>query len=312
MPQRTPRFLLGLLVGMMFVTLAVGVSQATTLQATVSSDNRASQMLSLATSAMAKANQTLQFAYQLDIAPSVLELAETLYSTGETHVALAIATFRRESPAPPISWGNVSLVNALALDALHAFHSMIEIIAEQWDDVSILSDWRSLQATITRYEQYLEHVTVTLQITQAVYPNADLMRVMNSISNADQHLTWAAGNLTRLAVNQTTLHLNTARALLVEIQQELPQLTSSATIKGPQILRYITESRATLATYQATATSLGLDIEQSAANIIANLDTAQQFTEADAVEDAMPMLREAHQLLLDLADAIAREKGING
>jgi hypothetical protein len=55
-----------------------------------------------------------------------------------------------------------------------------------------------------------------------------------------------------------------------------------------------------------------LDIEQPAANIIANLDTAQQFTEADAVEDAMPILREAHQLLLDLADAIAREKGING
>jgi hypothetical protein len=145
-----------------------------------------------------------------------------------------------------------------------------------------------------------------------VYPNADVVSVMNSISNADQHLTWAAGNLTRLAVNQTTYHLNAARALLVEIQQELPQLTASATIKGPQILRYITESRATLATYQATATNLGLDIEQPAANIIANLDTAQQFTEADAVEVAMPILREAHQLLLDLADAIAREKGING
>jgi hypothetical protein len=200
-------------------------------------------------------------------------------------------------------------VNALVLDALHFFHSTINIITQQWDTSFIIPDWRSLQDSITRYEQYLEHVTATLQITQAIHPNYDYRQVMEHVTMTEHHLIWAAVNLTRLSVNQTTQNLNSARALLSEINRELTQITASATIKGPQILDFIDESRHTLAAYQATALSLGLNIEQPVANITINLDTAQQLTETDAVDEAMPILRETHQLLLDLADEIAREKG---
>jgi hypothetical protein len=269
------------------------------------------QLLNLATSAMAKANQTLQYAYQMSIDPPIIALAETSFADGEGRLALAIATFRRESPAPPASWGNTSLVNALALDALHSFHSVIDLIAQQWDNTSLIPDWRSLRDTITRYEQYLEHVTATLQITQAGNPNFDNLRITSYVSEAERYLMWAATNLTRLAINQTILNLNAAQTLLGKINQELTALTASATIKSHQILRYINETRQTLAEYQATAISLGINIEQPAATITANLDTAQQLTAGDTIEDAMPILRETHQLMLDLADDIAREKGIN-
>ena len=128
---------------------------------------------------------------------------------------------------------------------------------------------------------------------------------------AEDHLTWAASNLTRMSVNQTTSNLNSARALLDKISQEATQMTASTLIKRPQILDYINESRQTLAAHETTALSLGLNIDQSVATIAANLDTAQQLTEADTVDDAMPLLRETHQLMLELADEIAREKVIN-
>jgi hypothetical protein len=309
--HRIHRVSLAVIVTIMGVAFAVGVSQAITLRTTVPAQEHVNQMLNLATSAMAKANQTLQYAYQMSIDQAVIELAETSFSVGEDQLSLASATFRGESPAPPVSWGNVSLVNALVLDALHSFHSVIDLIAKQWKNTSVIPDWRSLRDTITRYEQYLEHVTATLQITQALYPNFDDLRVTNYVSEAKHHLMWATANLTRLAVNQTILNLNAAQTLLGTINQELTEITASATVKGPQILQYIDESRETLAEYQATALSLGINIDQPAANITANLDMAQQLTAVDAIEDAMPILRETHQLLLDLADEIAREKGIN-
>ena len=307
----SPRFTLSLFVVIVGVALVGGVSQATTLQAETLTQDRVHQLLALATSAMVKANQTLQYAYQTDIDPAIIEQAETAFSTGEVQLTLAVATFREESPALPGSWGNVSLVNALALDALHSFHSMINMIAPQWSDTSIISDWRSLQSTITRFEQYLEHVSAILQFTRALHPNYDYTQVTNYIKKAEDHLTWAASNLTRLSVNQTTLNLNSARALLDKISQETTQITASTLIKRPQILDYINESRQTLAAHEATALSLDLNIDQSVATIAANLDTAQQLTEADTVDDAMPLLRETHQLMLELADEIAREKVIN-
>jgi hypothetical protein len=308
---QTNRVSLAVIIMILGVAIAVSVSQAITLQSLVPAQERANQMLNLATSAMAKANQTLQHAYQMSIDPRIIGLAETSFAIGEDQLSLAIATFRHELPAPPASWGNVSLVNILALDALHSFHSVIDLIAQQWDNASLIPDWRSLRDTITRYEQYLEHVTATLQITQARYPNFDILRVTNYVSEAEHHLLWAATNLTRLAVNQTIHNLNAAQTLLGQINQELTALTASALIKGSQILQYIDETRHTLAEYQATALSLGINIEQSAATITANLDMAQQLTAVDAIEDAMPILRETHQLLLDLADEIAREKVIN-
>ena len=247
----------------------------------------------------------------MSIDPTIIVLADTSFSIGEDQLSLAIATFRRESPAPPVSWGNVSLVNALAVDALHYFHSVIDLIAQQWNNASVIPDWRGLRDTITRYEQYLERITATLQITQEVYPNFDSLRITNYVSEAEHHLKWAATNLTRLAVNQTILNLNTAQTLLEKINQELKEITASATIKSPQILQYIDETRQILEEYQATALSLSIDIEQPAATITANLDMAQQLIAVDAIDDVMPILRETHQLLLDLADTIAREKGIN-
>jgi hypothetical protein len=309
--HQTHRVSLAVIILIVGVAFTVSVSQAITLQTTVSAHEPVNQLLNLATSAMSKANQTLQFAYQMSIDPTIIELAETSFIRGEDQLSLAIATFRRESPAPPMSWGNVSLVNALALDALHSFHSVIELIAQQWNNSSVIPDWRSLRDTIIRYEQYLEHLTATLQITQAVYPHFDNLRITNYVSEAEHHLKWAATNLSRLAVNETILNLNAAQTLLGEIDQELTELTASALIKGPQILRYIDNTRLTLAEYQATALSLEINIEPSAANITANLDMAQQLTVEDAIDDAMPILRETHQLLLDLADEIAREKGIN-
>lgn len=309
--HRSHRLALSVFIVIVGIVLTVSVSQATTVSATMSTQERASQMIALATSAMTKANQTLLYAYQTDVDSTVIEVAEALFSEGKTQVTLALATFRRESPAPPSSWGNVSLVNALVLDALHSFHLTVDMIAQQWDEASIIPDWRSLQDTITRYEQYLEQITATLQITQTVHPDYDYVQLMNYVSVAERHLTQAAANLTRLSVNQTTQNLNSARALLEEINRELTQITASTTIKGSQVLHFINESRHTLATYQASALSLGLNIEQLAATITANLDFAQQLTETDAVDDTMPLLREAYQLLRDIADEIAREKGIN-
>jgi hypothetical protein len=309
--HRSPRFTLSLFIVIVGVALAGGVSQANTLHAESPAHDRASQLLTLATSAMVKANQTLQYAYQTNIDPAIIEQAETAFSRGEVKLTLAVATFQKEAPALPASWGNVSLVNALALEALHSFHSMIGIIAPQWSDTSIIPDWWSLQDTLTRYEHYLEHITATLQLTQALQPNYDYTRVTNYVNMAEDHLIWAAANLTRLAVNQTTSNLNSARVILDKISQEVTQMTASIMIKGPQILDYINKSRQTLAAHQATALSLGLNIEQTVTSITTNLDTAQQFTEADAVDDAMPLLRETHQLLLELEEEIAREKVIN-
>ena len=186
--HQTNRVSLAVIITILGVAFAVSVSQAITLQSLVPAQERANQMLNLATSAMAKANQTLQYAYQMNIDPPVIVLAETSFAVGEDQLLLAIATFRHELPAPPTSWGNVSLVNALALEALHSFHSVIDLIAQEWDNTSVIADWRSLRDTITRYEQYLRHVTATLQITQAVYPNFDNLRITYYVSVAEHHL----------------------------------------------------------------------------------------------------------------------------
>ncbi len=290
------------------VTLALSNVETSDSETTEDERRLTTNIIKLALSTQSKANLTVDFASTYLNNDFIVAEAKLNYTAGEELLTLANATLHREAPAPEVTWGNYTLANSLALDAMRQFKAAMTQIMSYWEETDQEADWRELSETIQRAEDFVAKITELVENIKQEYSEYlgyNFTLIDDKLNEASQHLTWAKANMTTLRINMTVSKLGTAKQSLDQISAEVKKIGELIPIQGRRISLFIDEPLKKLVQrIEALAKVLKKNLSEQVAAVMYKLHEAETLVHSGDLKGAMSAIQEAHRMLMELAEEV--------
>jgi uncharacterized protein YqgV (UPF0045/DUF77 family) len=265
-------------------------------------------LIKLALSTHDKANLTVDFASTYLNNDLVVAEAKLNYTTGEELLTLANATLHGEEPAPEVTWGNYTLANSLALDAMRQFKAAMTQIITLWEETDQEADWRELSEAIQRSEDFVAKITELVEKIKQEYSeflSYNFTLIDEKLNEASQQLAWAKANMTTLRINLTVTKLGTAKQSLDQISAEVKKIGELIPIQGRRISLFIDEPlKKLIQRIEALAKVLKKNLSEQVAAVMNKIHEAENLVLSGDLKDAMSAIQEAHRMLMELAEEV--------
>jgi uncharacterized protein YqgV (UPF0045/DUF77 family) len=301
---------------LLFLALIFTSSVTLTLSNVETSDSETTEderqltrnIIQLTLSTQSRANLTVDFASTYLTNGIVVAAAKQNYTTGDELLTLANATLHREAPAPEETWGNYTLANKLALDAMRQFKAAMAQILRYWDETDHEADWHELSAAIQRAEDFVATITELVEkikLEYSEYLGYNFTLIDEKLNEASQHLTWAKANMTTLRINMTAIKLDTAKQSLDQISAEVKKISELIPIQGRRISLFIDEPlKELIQRIEALAKVLKKDLSEQVAAVMYKIHEAENLVHSGDLKGAMSAIQEAHSMLMELAEEV--------
>jgi len=290
------------------VTLALSNVETVDSETAEDEERLTKNIIQLALSTQSKANLTVDFASTYLTNASVVAEAKLNYTTGEELLRLANATLHREAPAPEVTWGNYTLANKLALDAMRQFKAAMAQIMTYWEETDQEVDWRELSEAIQRAEDFVAKITELVENIKQEYSDYlsyNFTLIDEKLNEASQHLTWAKANMTTLRINMTVSKLGTAKQSLDQIAAEVKKISELIPIQGRRISLFIDEPLKNLIQrIEVLAEVLKKNLSEQIAAVMYTIHEAETLVHSGDMKGAMSAIQEAHRMLMALAEEV--------
>jgi hypothetical protein len=290
------------------VAIALSNVETSDSETTEDEERLTINIIKLALSTQSKANLTVDFASTYFNNDFIVAEAKLNYTTGEELLTLANATLHREAPAPEVTWGNYTLANSLALDAMHQFKAAMAQIMRHWEETDQEVDWRELSETIQRAEDFVAKITELVEKIKQEYSEYlvyNFTLIDDKLNEASQQLTWAKANMTTLRINMTVSKLGTAKQSLDQISAEVKKIGELIPIQGRRISLFIDEPLKNLVQrIEALAKVLKKNLSEQVAAVMYKIHEAEKLVHSGDLKGAMSAIQEAHRMLMELAEEV--------
>jgi hypothetical protein len=290
------------------VAIALSNVETSDSETTEDEERLTINIIKLALSTQSKANLTVDFASTYFNNDFIVAEAKLNYTTGEELLTLANATLHREAPAPEVTWGNYTLANSLALDAMHQFKAAMAQIMRHWEETDQEVDWRELSETIQRAEDFVAKITELVEKIKQEYSEYlvyNFTLIDDKLNEASQQLTWAKANMTTLRINMTVSKLGTAKQSLDQISAEVKKIGELIPIQGRRISLFIDEPLKNLVQrIEALAKVLKKNLSEQVAVVMYKIHEAEKLVHSGDLKGAMSAIQEAHRMLMELAEEV--------
>jgi len=290
------------------VTIALSNVETSDSEITEDEGRLTINIIKLALSTQSKANLTVDFASTYLNNDFIVAEAKLNYTTGEELLTLANATLHREAPAPEVTWGNYTLANSLALDAMHQFKAAMVQIMKHWEETDQEADWRELSETIQRAEDFVAMITELVEKIKQEYSEYlgyNFTLIEDKLNEASQYLTWAKANMTTLRINMTVSKLGTAKQSLDQISAEVKKIGELIPIQGRRISLFIEEPLKKLLQHiDALAKVARAGEREQVAVVMYKIHEAENLVHSGDLKGAISAIQEAHRLLMELAEEV--------
>jgi hypothetical protein len=290
------------------VTIALSNVETSDSEVADEEERLTQNIIKLVLSTQSKANLTVDFASTYFTNGLVVAEAKLNYTTGEELLTLANATMHREAPAPEVTWGNFTLANNLALDAMRQFKAAMAQIMTYWEETDQEADWRELSEAIQRAEDFVAKITELVENIKQEYSEYlgyNFTLIDEKLNEASQHLTWAKANMTTLRINMTVSKLGTAKQSLDQISAEVKKIGELIPIQGQRISLFIDEPLKELIQHiERLARVLKKNLSEQIAEAVYKIHEAESLVHSGDLKGAMSAIQEAHRMLMELAEEV--------